>query len=859
MIEKEVLRLIKQADKEKLPSLDLSDQQLTSLPPHVFELKHLKSLYLGKNQLKTLSSNIGQLKALVWLDVSHNQLAELPPKIGNLKNLTVLDCSNNRLCKIPAQIKQLRKITSLNLSNNRIASLPREISYLKSLTQLDLSANKIKRFPASITSIENLIWLYFNDNKLATIPSRISKLERLSELRLRGNQISELPVELAKLAHLTDLDLRDNQLSWPIDVLENVESPDALLDFLSQLHEQEEVLHEAKLLIVGEAGAGKTSLSKKIQDENYKLREDESSTVGIEVSKWLYKEENKQFRANIWDFSGQEINYATHQFFLTDQSLYLLVADSRREDTNFSYWLGIIEAQSKGSPILIIKNEKQGCRHEINELQLKENFGSLQGFLATDLYSNKGLNDILAAIKDQIRTLPHIGTILPKRWGEVREALEYSELPYINQQEFISICYRFGFTERQAIAQLSRRLHFLGICLHFQADTSLSEVVFLKPTWLTNAIYRVLFDNQIRNNQGRFDKASLDRIWEGAEYEGMRSKLIDLMVKFRLCYEVPNEKNSYIAPQLLAPNPPKEYMWDNSSDNLVLQYQYRFMPKGIFSRLVVELSKLIDNNCVWKTGVVLCQDGTKARVTEDYNDREGKIEIRIAGKRKKDFLNRIVYGLDDRIHTEFKGLKCERYVFCRCASCIEREEPHAYKLNVIKGMIEHKKFKTTCELEPYHEVDILALVDDYNLRDFLSINPVTSHTSINVSNSNIENLSSFVNKGDISNMSNISQNHFGKGDNVAGDKNVSNIHNSQDLTQAAKEIQQLLIQLSQDHPYDSSALIGAKAITEVESKPLLKERIIKAIRAGGSTAVEKLVEHPAVSILLSAVNAGLDG
>ena len=107
-------------------------------------------------------------------------------------------------------------------------------------------------------------------------------------------------------------------------------------------------------------------------------------------------------------------------------------------------------------------------------------------------------------------------------------------------------------------------------------------------------------------------------------------------------------------------------------------------------------------------------------------------------------------------------------------------------------------------------------------------------------------------------MSNIYQSHSGDGDNVAGNKNISNVYNSQDLTQAAKDIQSLLSQLSQEYSSDSSALIGAKAIKQVEENPELKTRIIKAIKAGGAEALERLVDHPAVSIVVSAVKAGWD-
>ena len=107
-------------------------------------------------------------------------------------------------------------------------------------------------------------------------------------------------------------------------------------------------------------------------------------------------------------------------------------------------------------------------------------------------------------------------------------------------------------------------------------------------------------------------------------------------------------------------------------------------------------------------------------------------------------------------------------------------------------------------------------------------------------------------------MSNINQQHFGSGDNVAGDKNVSNLYNSQDLAQAAKDIQGLLDQLSTQYSEDGAVLIGAKAIAEVESNPTLKGRLVKAIKAGGTTALEKLVDHPAISIVVAAMKAGME-
>ena len=71
-------------------------------------------------------------------------------------------------------------------------------------------------------------------------------------------------------------------------------------------------------MIVGEGGAGKTTLAQKIKDNNYQLKTDEESTEVIDVIQLYFPLVNGiKFRVNIWDFGGQEIYHETHQFFLT--------------------------------------------------------------------------------------------------------------------------------------------------------------------------------------------------------------------------------------------------------------------------------------------------------------------------------------------------------------------------------------------------------------------------------------------------------------------------------------------------------------------------------------------------------------
>jgi GTPase SAR1 family protein len=80
----------------------------------------------------------------------------------------------------------------------------------------------------------------------------------------------------------------------------------------------------------------------------------------------------QDFRVNIWDFGGQAIYHNSHQYFLTKRSLYLLVADSRKEHPHLDYWLNTIEELSDNSPLLIIKNELEDRCVAINEASSRQ-------------------------------------------------------------------------------------------------------------------------------------------------------------------------------------------------------------------------------------------------------------------------------------------------------------------------------------------------------------------------------------------------------------------------------------------------------------------------------------------------------
>ncbi|MEH2289819.1 leucine-rich repeat domain-containing protein [Nostoc sp.] len=690
-----------------LQTLYLSGNQLSSLPPEIGQLTNLQTLNLSGNQLSSLSAEIGQLTNLQTLNLNGNQLSSLPSEIGQLTNLQTLDLSSNQLSTLPAEIGQLTNLQSFYLYNNQLSSLPPEFDQLTNLQTLYLSGNQLSSLPVEIDQLTKLQSLYLYNNQLSSLPAEIGQLTNLQSLNLYNNQLSSLPAEIGQLTNLQSLYLSSNPLeSPPPEII--TKGVKAILDFCRQQLEQEtDRLYEAKLLIVGEGGAGKTTLAKKIQNENYKLQQDESSTEGIDVIQWKFPFKSKEFQVNVWDFGGQEIYHATHQFFLTKRSLYVIVADTRKEDTDFYYWLNVIKLLSDDSPLLIIKNEKHDRKREINEKDLRKEFINFKETLTTNLATDRGLPEILNKIKHYITNLPHVGIELPKTWVKVREALEGDSREYISLEEYLNICNQHGFTKQEDKLQLSDYLHDLGVCLHFQDDDFLIKTVILKPTWGTDAVYKVLDNPQVIQNLGKFDRNDLKNIWHENKYANMRPELLRLMMKFKLCYEIPSRPGTYIAPQLLSVNQP-DFNWDESN-NLILRYKYDFMPKGILTRFIVEMhSDIEQQTLVWKTGVVLAKDQTRAEVIEHYNQRE--IKVRVAGKDKKERLAVIIHELE-KIHNSYEPLQYQTLVPCNCESCKNSQTPHFYRRDVLYKFRENNRDQIQCQ-DSGDMVDVRRLIDD---------------------------------------------------------------------------------------------------------------------------------------------------
>jgi len=591
---------------------------------------------------------------IIYISILGSDLKVIPSSISKIYKLTYLYLTKNKIKDISI-LKYNKSLKNIYLSYNFIE----EISVLQNLKikNIDLRHNKIKILPEWICDLEtNIIWDEYFDN---------------NGINLYGNPIENVPIEIIK------------------------QGKQAIKQYFEDLKKDEEIeLFESKMIIVGDGWVGKTCVLNRLIYDKY---EEINSTEGIDIHKYkIETEKTTDFNINVWDFGGQEIYHNTHQFFLTKRSLYIFVWEARRDAVYrmaFGFWLNTIKMLSNDSPIIMVQNKIDERKMELNEADARKSFPNIVKFMNVSAKTGEGFAELKQLIKTTISQLPHVGNKLPKKWLIIRNQLE--GLPKleiarntIDYNEYKEICYEKN-TEPVKAAFLAKYYHDLGVFLHFHDNAILKSIVFLKPEWATEAVYRIFDDKILQTNKGKLEFSEFSRLWYDYP-ESQYVQLIELMQRFELCFQLPNMQ-TYIIPELIRANPP-EFEW-NFSNNLRFQYQYKFMPAGVLTRLIVLAHHLIDRDLYWKDGCVLRYNGCKARIEAEHY--EGRINIWIAGNGKENLLSIIRYNFD-YIHQNLKPTTAQEMIPCNCVFCSNTEQPHFWEYKDIKMMLEMNIEKDFC-------------------------------------------------------------------------------------------------------------------------------------------------------------------
>lgn len=580
-------------------------------------------------------------------------------------------------------VKFLINLQKINFSTNEIIDIS-PIQDIIKLQEINFSENKIEDI-SPIQQLTNLKEINFSWNEISDISS-IQQLTNLKQINFNYNQIKKLPEWLLNLP----IDIVD---SFVEDIFENEPYPNPIesppIEIIKQGKEamrawfeaDKKTLKEIKVILIGDAQTGKTSLLRRLKDDTYNAKEPQTDGILIEefafdkLPSFRKQKSLLARKAYFWDFGGQEIMSATHQFFLTKRSVYLLLLEARRDqnsDQQVREWLARIYALGGNSPVLVVINKMDlNPAFGLNTTDLQKDFPQIMGFASVSCKSRKGLADLKELLASAIDKAELFQTEIDTRWHGIKDRLREltAQKQYIQQMDFEEICEDCQLPDHEQQQQAIRFLNDLGIVLHFD-DLRTSDYFVLDPYWVVTGVYKVITSERAAKNKGNISYEDLHYIFQKEKgkaktyvsekqkklrYNGHEINYIaEIMARFKLCYFMENRERILI-PDLLESNMPAEKL-DNFEQQQPLRfmYEYAYLPTSTIHFLMVDMQK--DIQLQWRTGMYLKSDNNIQAEAFVYAS-DNKIKILVLGRHKDKYLSLIRYFLskiNQRLNTRIE-------------------------------------------------------------------------------------------------------------------------------------------------------------------------------------------------------------
>ena len=443
-----------------------------------------------------------------------------------------------------------------------------------------------------------------------------------------------LPAEMGRLSYLSHLNLSGlKDLNDPPKNLQK-ECRDCIRYLNSKLRGARGFYH-MKLMLVGYANRGKTTLVARLQGKEY----GDESTVGVDVSEWWYRPSvgRRAFHFSIWDFRGQEEYYATHQCFLSQHSLYLLLFNLKHGDKGVEElrpWLNNIALRAPRSCVIIIgthldevPDEERGeidtLLHRVgtlaasynNKLQIVEvlpvglknrieNIGLLKEAIYNHAanYKNRGGQLIMG------QKIPSSYHALDKQLETVQQEVRQGiREPIMHAEEFRTMVHQMNLADIQDDEELKTATLFLtdvGSLLYYDdRGHNLHDLYFVDPRWLCDMMSKVVTIKE-RNpfvNNGILYSKDIPMLFKDEQFPWQYFEhYLTLLDRFEIALPLDNRR--VLIPSMLSDERPKEF--DDEKPDTQEYFYSRFImftsantPPGFWSRLLSRIMHSVTKVC----------------------------------------------------------------------------------------------------------------------------------------------------------------------------------------------------------------------------------------------------------------------
>jgi len=153
---------------DTLEILDLSGNELSSLPDDFYRLHKLRILFCSDNQFTSFPVVLGKCTQLSMVGFKANKIHSVPAQALG-KSLRWLILTDNQISELPAELGQCTRLQKLMLSGNQLCALPKEMAACTQLELLRIAANRFTVLPEWLFSLPRLSWLAYAGNPYCEI------------------------------------------------------------------------------------------------------------------------------------------------------------------------------------------------------------------------------------------------------------------------------------------------------------------------------------------------------------------------------------------------------------------------------------------------------------------------------------------------------------------------------------------------------------------------------------------------------------------------------------------------------------------------------------------------------------------
>jgi len=389
----------------------------------------------------------------------------------------------------------------------------------------------------------------------------------------------------------------------------------------SRSEEHDQVLYtNAKVLLVGESGAGKTGLSRRLASGVWELS---ASTVGAWATQWkLPMEEASERKVEreiwLWDFGGQADQRLVHQLYMDETSLVVLVFDGQKTDVfdSLQQWDNDLQRASHTELVkLLVAGRVDASPPRISNTNI-ESFCSEHGYQAyieTSARTGLGCDELKSQVLQKIdwdripwRSSPRLFKLLKEEIVALKD--QGKVLMRFNDLREMLALRLHGRAERFTDAQLRAVLSLLagpGVI----AELTFGGWVLFQPELINlyaQALLRTLLEDKrelgcilesdvLAGNLSFHDQQRLDSLDERFILLEMRHALLQ---RGLCCSEITEAGNLLVFPSYYKRQRPELA----GHPALLVSYVFEGFVPEIYSTLVVRLhhTTAFDRHQLWQ-------------------------------------------------------------------------------------------------------------------------------------------------------------------------------------------------------------------------------------------------------------------